>query len=148
MEATIEAMKLPVAGQSSGTIPVPGSDVMESFNIGNGSVCTGPLSFTVLSDADLDGGGSEHLAYYVVVIVGANSALGGVRITWHRQVSPAPATATFNDVPTTDWAFRFIEALAKSGITSGCQTSPPLYCPDNQITRREMAVFLAVALGL
>jgi hypothetical protein len=63
-------------------------------------------------------------------------------------VSPAPATATFNDVPTTDGAFRFIEALAKSGITSGCQTSPPLYCPDKQITRREMAVFLAVALGL
>jgi hypothetical protein len=64
------------------------------------------------------------------------------------QVSPAPAHATFNDVPTTDPAFKFIEALAKSGITSGCQVSPPLYCPDNQITRREMAVFLAVALGL
>jgi hypothetical protein len=63
-------------------------------------------------------------------------------------VSPAPATATFNDVPTTDRAFRFIEALSKSGITSGCQASPPLYCPDNTVTRREMAVFLAVALGL
>jgi hypothetical protein len=63
-------------------------------------------------------------------------------------VSPAPGSATFNDVSTTDQAFRFIEALSKAGITSGCQTSPPLYCPDNQITRREMAVFLAVALGL
>ena len=121
---------------------------MESFNIGNGSVCTGPLSFTVLSDADLDGGGSEHLAYYVVVIVGANSALGGVRITWHRQVSPAPATATFNDVPTTDPGFRWIEAFAAAGITSGCSVSPPLYCPDNTVTRRQMAVFVAKALGL
>jgi hypothetical protein len=63
-------------------------------------------------------------------------------------VSPPPGTATFNDVPTTDPAFKFIEALYNSGITSGCQTSPPLYCPDNTITRREMAVFLAVALGL
>jgi hypothetical protein len=70
------------------------------------------------------------------------------RVVDFLPVSPAPATATFNDVPTTDGAFRFIEALAKSGLTSGCQTSPPLYCPDNQITRREMAVFLAVALGL
>jgi hypothetical protein len=63
-------------------------------------------------------------------------------------VSPAPGTATFNDVPTTDPAFKFIEALFNAGITSGCQTSPPLYCPDKQVTRREMAVFLAVALGL
>ena len=70
------------------------------------------------------------------------------RLVETLDVSPAPPVPTFNDVPTTDPAFRFIEALANSGITSGCQTSPPLYCPDNTVTRREMAVFLAVALGL
>jgi hypothetical protein len=55
--------------------------------------------------------------------------------------------ATFpNDVPTTHPFFRFIEALAASGITAGC--SADSYCPDNPVTRGEMAVFLAAALGL
>jgi len=63
-------------------------------------------------------------------------------------VSPAPATATFNDVPTNHPFFQFIEALYASGITGGCQAAPPLYCPDNPVTRGQMAVFLAKALGL
>jgi hypothetical protein len=63
-------------------------------------------------------------------------------------VSPAPGSATFNDVPTDHPFFRFIEALYASGITAGCQAAPPLYCPDNPVTRGQMAVFLAKALGL
>jgi hypothetical protein len=63
-------------------------------------------------------------------------------------VSPAPAQATFNDVPTDHPFFQFIEALSASGITAGCQASPPLYCPDATLTRGQMAVFLAKALGL
>jgi len=70
----------------------------------------------------------------------------GVIVRWKRQVSPAPATATFNDVPTGHWAFRFVEALADSGITAGCGGGS--FCPDNTLTRAEMAVFLAKALGL
>jgi hypothetical protein len=42
--------------------------------------------------------------------------------------------------------FRFIEALAAAGITSGCGAGN--YCPDRNVTRGEMAVFLAKALGL
>jgi hypothetical protein len=74
--------------------------------------------------------------------------LRGAVVGYHLQVSPAPATATFTDVPTTDQYFQFIEALAASGITSGCNVSPPQFCPDRPITRAEMAVFLAKALGL
>ncbi|HEY1251408.1 MAG TPA: hypothetical protein VGH97_09470, partial [Thermoanaerobaculia bacterium] len=33
-----------------------------------------------------------------------------VEIWWHRQVSPAPGTATFNDVPTDHPFFQYIEA--------------------------------------
>jgi hypothetical protein len=66
---------------------------------------------------------------------------------WRRQVSLAPAVATFpNDTPTTHPYFRFIEALAAAGITGGC--GPGSYCPSAPITRGEMAVFLSVALGL
>jgi hypothetical protein len=69
------------------------------------------------------------------------------RAGWFRQVSPAPMTATFpNDVPTDHVFFRFIEALARAGITGGC--APQSYCPDQPVTRGQMAVFLSVALGL
>ena len=70
----------------------------------------------------------------------------GVIVHWKRQVRAAPATATFNDVPTGHWAFQFIEALADSGITAGCGGGS--FCPDNTLTRAEMAVFLSKALGL
>jgi hypothetical protein len=70
-----------------------------------------------------------------------------VRYHYRLQVSPAPAVATFpNDVPTSHPYFRFVEALARSGITAGCGGNS--YCPDAPITRGQMAVFLAVALGL
>ena len=70
------------------------------------------------------------------------------RVVDTLAVSPPPAQATFNDVPTTHPFFQFIEALYASGITAGCQASPPLYCPDATLTRGQMAVFLAKALGL
>jgi S-layer homology domain len=63
-------------------------------------------------------------------------------------VSPVPGSASFNDVPTGHPFFKFIEALHASGITGGCQAAPPLYCPDNPVTRGQLAVFLAKALGL
>jgi S-layer homology domain len=71
-----------------------------------------------------------------------------VEVWWKRTVSPAPGTASFNDVPTNHSFFQYIEALRASGITGGCNASPPLYCPDNPVTRGQMAVFLAKALGL
>jgi hypothetical protein len=70
-----------------------------------------------------------------------------IRARWARQVSPAPATATFpNDVPTTHVFFRFVEAFARAGITGGC--GPNSFCPDNPVTRGQMATFISVALGL
>jgi hypothetical protein len=63
-----------------------------------------------------------------------------------RQVSPAPSVASFNDVPTSHSQFQFIEALAASAITAGCGGGN--YCPNSPLTRGQMAVFLAKALGL
>ncbi len=90
---------------------------------------------------------------YVVYVTGLSqdSALQLRRIKavdlWYKlRVSPAPATATFGDVPTNHWAFQFVEALVASGITSGCGGGN--YCPDDSLTRAQMAVFLAKALGL
>jgi hypothetical protein len=73
-------------------------------------------------------------------------AIAGATIFYRLQVSPAPATPTFGDVPVTDPGFQFIEALGASGITVGCGGGN--YCPDAPLTRRQMAVLLAKALGL
>ena len=74
------------------------------------------------------------------------TGLAGMIVGYQLQVSPAPAMATFNDVPTNHPFFQFIEALANAGITGGCGSGN--YCPDNPVTRGQMAVFLAKALGL
>ncbi|CAG1772882.1 partial Cellulosome-anchoring protein, partial [uncultured bacterium] len=58
-------------------------------------------------------------------------------------VPPAPTGSIFTDVPADHWAGAFIEALAAEGVTSGCGAGN--YCPDNLITRAEMAVFLLAA---
>jgi hypothetical protein len=49
-------------------------------------------------------------------------------------------------VPTSDFGFQFVEAFVAAGVTVGC--NPGLYCPDRNVTRREMAIFFAKALGL
>lgn len=74
------------------------------------------------------------------------SYFGYIEIYWRQTVSAPPAVATFADVPTSHPFFAFIEALASSGITGGCGGGN--YCPDAQLTRGQMAVFLAKALGL
>jgi hypothetical protein len=68
-----------------------------------------------------------------------------VEVWWRRTVSPA-STQTFNDVVPGDFGYEFIEALAASGITGGCGGGN--YCPNANLTRAQMAVFLAKALGL
>jgi hypothetical protein len=85
-----------------------------------------------------------------VAIDGTTSAtrFQAVRIYYLLQVSPPPASATFSDVPTSHPFFQWIEALAAAGITTGCNAFPPMYCPDNPVTRGQMAVFISKALGL
>jgi hypothetical protein len=57
-------------------------------------------------------------------------------------------TTTFADVPATAFASAQIEAIAGAGITGGCLTNPlSFFCPDNVITRGQMAVFLETSLG-
>jgi hypothetical protein len=142
-------IKLAPGGQAPGEGSVPGSSVATSFNFGYGVVCTDPMSYVFHDDADVDGDGIlDHLAHRLdaYLLAGTTPAFGGVRITWHRQVSAPPAAPSFGDVPTDHPFFQFVEALAASGITGGCGGGN--YCPGAPLTRGQMAVFLAKALGL
>lgn len=89
-----------------------------------------------------------YRSYYLYVSLPPtlNVQLRGVAVFWNRQISPAPASPTFADVPVGHWAFQHVEALVASGITAGCGGGD--YCPDATLTRGQMAVFLAKGLGL
>lgn len=53
---------------------------------------------------------------------------------------PAALGNAFLDVGKGDFAASFIEQLASDGITAGCGSNN--YCPDDTVTRDQMAVFL------
>jgi hypothetical protein len=77
---------------------------------------------------------------------GHSTRFAGAILGYKLQVSPPPLFSDFNDVPTSSPQFRFIEALYNAGVTAGCGGGN--YCPNNPVTRGQMAVFLAKALGL
>jgi hypothetical protein len=66
-----------------------------------------------------------------------------------RALSLPPAGGVDSFVDDNDSVFESdIERLAAAGVTAGC--NPPAndrFCPDNSVTRGQMAAFLARALG-
>lgn len=75
-----------------------------------------------------------NLAYFTSFV---KASLGTV-----AHMALPMADTTFADVPTTHWAWTFIESLYQAGVTGGCSANPLLYCPAKNVTRAEMAVFI------
>ncbi len=136
----------PTAGASvGGDCTVAGficSGVAAAF--GSGSLISADLSSEGIVIDNFNGQYSLLAETYAAT--DGSVAIGGMIVGYLLQVSPAPGAATFPDVPTTDFGFQFVEALVDSGITGGCGGG--LYCPDAPVTRRQMAIFIAKALGL
>jgi S-layer homology domain len=59
---------------------------------------------------------------------------------------PACGTPVFADVPASSPFCKWIEELARRGVVTGCGGGN--YCPTANVTREQMAVFLAVTFGL
>ena len=60
--------------------------------------------------------------------------------------TPPDATGVFGDVPTSSPFARWIEELARRGVTGGCGGG--MFCPQSAVTRGQMAVFLSTTFGL
>ena len=58
----------------------------------------------------------------------------------------AQPTGVFEDVPADAAYAGEVEATFAAGVTRGCSTQPLRYCPDNTVTRAQMASFLARTL--
>ena len=61
---------------------------------------------------------------------------------------PGSSGTRFADVDPDGWWAPYVERLAVLGVTTGCATGPARYCPDDSVTRAQMATFLTRAFGL
>ncbi len=100
----------------------------------------------------------------VVISVPSGQTVDGFDYAWtswahggaKAQTITANASATYtarfdggyDDVPPGAKFAADIAWLTNEGITVGCDTSPPLYCPNGLVTRGQMATFLVRALDL
>jgi hypothetical protein len=82
------------------------------------------------------------------LVTRAQMAVFLLRSMYGNGYTPPSAAGIFDDVPVTHWAANWIEQLYDEGITGGCSTDPPLYCPDDTVTRAQMAVFIVRAFDL
>jgi len=95
----------------------------------------GPLTF-VVNSANLSVG-TYSSAVTVDASLGAHNSPQTITVT--LRVVPPP---TFSDVSMDYWAYTWIDRLYAAGITSGCGINPLLYCPEDSVTRAQMAKFL------
>ena len=63
-----------------------------------------------------------------------------------KTYQPPAATGMFSDVPTSDSFAKWIEQLAREGVTGGCGSGK--YCPGTAVTRGQMAALLAKTFKL
>ena len=89
---------------------------------------------------------------FAVKLRGRRPALSVALITVLLLAAPLVlASDRFIDVPAEPFHHDDISVLANSGVTVGCGTDPatslPIYCPNNAVTRAQMASFLVRGLG-
>jgi hypothetical protein len=100
-----------------------------------------------LSDRGITGGCAPLLFCPDADVTRAQAAVLNLRTKNGDTYQPPPATGTmFADVPVSHYAAAWIEEFARQGYTAGC--APSLYCPDQAVTRGQMAVFLAAVFAL
>jgi hypothetical protein len=87
----------------------------------------------------------------VNVLFPANST--GYDITETVLIAGIPIAATirgsvqiFSDVPPSAFYFDAANLMYSTGVTKGCSTVPLDYCPNNPVTRAEMAFFIVTAI--
>jgi hypothetical protein len=99
-------------------VPKPGASSMDTYTL-EASIAGDPV--TLAKDAPV--GGIPAKGYSVSLIADI-----------------------FSDVPISFWAYDYILEIYNAQITAGCSQDPPTYCPENQVTREQMAVFIIRAM--
>jgi len=164
-------VSLPTSGSFSGpTVAATGDPVVSITSPANGATVSGTATVTATaSDAD----GIQKVEFYDGATLKSTDTSSPYQWSWDTlPVSVAEGwhtisakaydntahttqvsilvkvdNTTFDDVPKTLSQWAFVEALVREHITGGCSGTPPLYCPDSNVTRAAMAKFLCLAAG-
>ncbi|HSS18887.1 MAG TPA: galactose oxidase-like domain-containing protein [Pyrinomonadaceae bacterium] len=74
----------------------------------------------------------------------------GFKVVAAANLTPTPVslTSVFADVSVSSSSHQYIDFIRRLGITNGCATAPQRFCPTQNVTRAEMAVFIVRALGM
>ena len=137
---------LPGTGGGAGPAPVLVADSgisVEDAGVHQPAVDALRASFpTVFDGTGCDGGlcPSEALQRWEM-------AVWLVRVLDRTNPSPQ-AGSRFADVAAGVWWAPYTDRLADLGVTAGCGTDPLRFCPNNSVTRAQMASFLVRAFGL
>ena len=99
-----------------------------------------------LSAEGITGGCGVGLYCPEMVVTRDQMAVFLLRSKYTSTYSPPPADGDFADVPASYWAAPWIEQLAVEGITGGCGAG--IYCPDRNVTRAQIAIFLVRTFNL
>jgi hypothetical protein len=115
---------------------------------GNGSTCswsaTNSNSWITLNTSSGNGAGGQILATLAANSTGADRS-GTLTVAGHTiSVLQRSTKEAFSDVAPADYQFDAVNLLYAKGITAGCGTD--LYCPNTNITRAQMAVFIVTAV--
>jgi streptogramin lyase len=89
----------------------------------------------------------DQMAAFLVRATQAAAGQGTENFTCIGNVDCSSTAPYFSDVPSTNSFFKYIQKLKELGITTGCGNGN--YCPSEDVTRDQMAAFLASAfLGI
>lgn len=105
----------------------PGNLVEVACNNNSGSKIQSALTFSAQGDVD----------YYI----------GVAQLGSQANLNTVLHVTTFSDVRGDHGLWRYVEGFFVKGITTGCAINPLKYCPDRNVTRAEMAVFVLRAIN-
>ncbi len=123
----------PAVGDSTGFVDVPTNHPVAAW-------------IKQLAAEGITGGCSNGNYCPDATVTRAQMAVFLLRSKYTSAYTPPPANGDFTDVPVDHLMAAWIEQLAVEGITGGCRAG--VYCPDGNVTRAQMAVFLVRTFNL
>ena len=118
-----------------------------SVTVAGFNCCATPRAIT----ANITAGPTLPVGTYTGQIVNTVEGNGSMAMTIPvtLTVLASPTTAEFNDVPVDASYFQAANLMYNYGVTTGCILSDTpanrSYCPNNNVTRQEMAAFIVRA---
>ena len=132
------------AGTTVGTFTTIDPDAGDTFTYslisGDGSADN--AAFTINGNALQTSYPLNYLSKNSYSIRVRTTDVGGLSFEKVFTITVTDQPAIFADVTANYWSASWIERLFNAGITGGCSTSPLNYCPENPVTRAQMAIFL------